>query len=163
MNIAAILKKCPKGTKLYSPIYGELELIGVDFNEVYPISCLPLEENSPDPRYLEGEIEFTEYGRYLKYYPHSECLLFPSEDQRDWSKFVVPDTVPDKESDQSHKFKSFDKVLVRDDDDEKWMCIFFSRLDENGDYICVGSDCSWEQCIPYEGNEHLLGTTNKPE
>lgn len=26
INIAEILKDCPKGTKLYSPIYGEVEL-----------------------------------------------------------------------------------------------------------------------------------------
>lgn len=155
MNLAKILKNCPKGTKLYSPLCGEIELVRVKDEERYPITCC-----------VKGYRiynTFTSDGRFFSDYPHAECVLFPSKDQRDWSKFVVPDTVPDKESDQSHKFKSFDKVLVRDDDDEEWMCNLFSCLDEYGDYVCVGSLCPWKQCIPYEGNEHLVGTSNKPE
>lgn len=158
MNIATILKKCPKGTKLYSPIYGKLELIGVDYSQVYPITCTPLEANSSREIELEDEVAFTEYGRYLRSYPNSECLLFPSEDQRDWSKFVVPDKVHDKEPDQGHQFKPFERVLVRDGDFNKWEINFFSHIDEEGDYFCIRS--YWKQCIPYEGNEHLLGTNN---
>ena len=41
MNIAEILKKCPKGMKLYSPIYGELEL---SFVEGEHISCITKKE-----------------------------------------------------------------------------------------------------------------------
>lgn len=55
--------------------------------------------------------------------------------------------------------KPFDKVLVRDYDGHKWQIELFSSV--NGDYhrfICLQS--SFNQCIPYEGNEHLLGTTN---
>lgn len=156
MNIAEILKKCPKGTKLYSPIYGELELIGVDYNGVYPISCTPIEANCPQPDKLEDEVTFTEHGRYLRYYPNSECLLFPSKDQRDWNKFIVPD------QETKHQFKPFDKVLVRDSDIYEWKCDLFSRLGDNdGVFICLTA--WWSQCIPYEGNEHLLGTTNKPK
>lgn len=40
MNIAEILRKCPKWTKLYSPVYGEVELTKVDYNEEYPITCI---------------------------------------------------------------------------------------------------------------------------
>lgn len=154
MNIAEILKKCPKGMKLYSPVYGEVKLEDVRNEKNFSIYCIT-EKGGLDA--------FTSDGRIYSEYPHAECVLFPSKDQRDWSKFIVPDQVPDKESDQSHKFKSFDKVLVRDDDDEEWMCNLFSRLDEYGDYVCVGSICSWKQCIPYEGNEHLVGISNKPE
>ncbi|MBD5641849.1 MAG: hypothetical protein HDQ91_05475 [Desulfovibrio sp.] len=57
-------------------------------------------------------------------------------------------------------FKPFDKVLVRDKDDEIWRCNLFSHTNE-GIYVCVIH--AWEQCIPYEGNEHLVGTTGKPE
>ena len=159
MNIAEILKKCPKGTKLYSPIYGELELIGVDYNGVYPISCTPIEANCPQPDKLEDEVTFTEHGRYLRYYPNSECLLFPSKDQRDWNKFIVPDQVNDQET--KHQFKPFDKVLVRDGDTEAWKCNLFGYINKNGDYMCVNGP--WKQCIPYEGNDHLLGKTIKPE
>lgn len=76
----------------------------------------------------------------------AEHTLFPSKIQRDWSKFVVPDKV----------FKPFDKVLVRDSDEGLWKCDFFSHIDVDG-YYCLRS--CWKQCIPYEGNEHLLGTT----
>ena len=57
-------------------------------------------------------------------------------------------------------FKPFDKVLVRDDDRDEWRCDFFEYFDESEDSLC-GFQCLqnyWEQCIPYEGNEHLLGT-----
>lgn len=42
MNIAEILKKCPKGTKLYSPLFGELEL---SFVEGEHISCITKKKN----------------------------------------------------------------------------------------------------------------------
>ena len=61
---------------------------------------------------------------------------------------------------QEYEFKPFDKVLVRKDDNDFWRADFFSNM-EDGKYCCVGY--FWEQCIPYEGNEHLLGTIEKPE
>lgn len=54
--------------------------------------------------------------------------------------------------------KPFDKVLVRDFDNETWEINFFSRLRDEKHFKCL--DLSYVQCIPYEGNEHLLGTTN---
>lgn len=75
---------------------------------------------------------------------------------------ITPDFVPeDNTNSQSHQFKPFEKVLVRDRDTNEWECNLFSRIDEEGLYYCVSS--WWMQCIPYEGNEHLLGTTNNPE
>lgn len=66
------------------------------------------------------------------------------------------------EQKQEYEFKPFDKVLVKDhDEDSEWRCSLFSHKNEDGLYICVGS--IFEQCIPYEGNEHLLGTTNELE
>ena len=59
------------------------------------------------------------------------------------------------------ELKPFDKVLVRDTDDQEWKIELFSHYDETWKYICLGS--YFKQCIPYEGNEHLLGTTNNPE
>lgn len=158
MNIAEILKDCPKGMKLYSPIYGELELIGVGYNHKYPIACRQLEANAPQNFALEEEVTFTEHGRYLKYYPNSECMLFPSKDQRDWNKFIVPDQSTDQKP--KIELKPFDKVLVRDSNYGKWECDIFNHID-NGIYNCFRS--YWYQCIKYEGNEHLLGTINKPE
>ena len=55
--------------------------------------------------------------------------------------------------------KPFDKVLVRDFDNETWEINFFSRLLDGKHFKCL--DSSYVQCIPYEGNEHLYDTTNK--
>lgn len=54
--------------------------------------------------------------------------------------------------------KPFDKVLVRDFDNTPWEIEFFSRLLNGEHFKCL--EVSYVQCIPYEGNEHLLGTTN---
>lgn len=155
MNIAEILKKCPKGTKLYSSLYGEVELVKVKDNTIYPIvvSCLEFEN------YI---MKFDKDGKNMT--AHKEPTLFPSKTQRDWSKFGLTGQKLDQVNDQEtkHQFKPFDKVLVRDRDSMKWKCDLFSYADfENQQYVCTGS--AWRQCIPYERNKHLLGTTNKPE
>jgi hypothetical protein len=65
---------------------------------------------------------------------------------------------------QSVQFKPFDKVLVRNFDHDEWRASFFSHLSSNyfEKYYCVDG-AYYKQCIPYEGNEHLIGTTNKPK
>ena len=61
-------------------------------------------------------------------------------------------------------FKTFDKVLVRDYENQKWMPMFFEKYSNSKDYHfrCMNGS-SWKYCVPYEGNEHLLGTSNDPE
>lgn len=56
--------------------------------------------------------------------------------------------------------KPFDKVLVRGNVGQKWTHDFFGFMDKDKGYpfVCVGHYVS--QCIPFEGNEHLLGTTD---
>lgn len=56
--------------------------------------------------------------------------------------------------------KPFDKVLVRGNVGQRWTIDFFGFMDNNKGYpfVCVGHYVT--QCIPYESNEHLLGTTN---
>lgn len=79
INIAEILKDCPKGMKLYSLIYGEVELSLIDdTNDNYPI-CIKTN--------LGSLVNFTKDGRYAIRFPTAECLLFPSSEMRDWSKF----------------------------------------------------------------------------
>lgn len=76
MNIANLLKYCPKGTKLYSPIWGEVEFIEVASSNNIVIK-------SPN----DNEVLFYCSGAYHR---NGECVLFPSKDQRDWSKFRLP-------------------------------------------------------------------------
>lgn len=63
---------------------------------------------------------------------------------------------------KEYQFKPFEKVLVRDSIDDVWRASFFSHIKENdGRYVttCV----TWKFCIPYIGNESLLGTTKYVE
>lgn len=151
MNIAEILKKCPKGTKLYSLVHGEVTL-----ENIISIGKYPIEVVSDD-----GCLKYyTKDGLVFANFPNGECVLVPSKNQRDWSKFGATDQVTDQK--QETELKPFDKVLVRDRDDRKWGCDFFCHLgDKEGVFVCISS--WWRQCIPYEDNEHLLGTTKKPE
>lgn len=57
--------------------------------------------------------------------------------------------------------KPFDKVLVRDSTLDKWRTNLFGYIDKDGYYRCVYAN--WVYCIPYKGNEHLLGTTKDVE
>jgi hypothetical protein len=61
------------------------------------------------------------------------------------------------------KFKPFQRVLVRCTENQAWSAAFFSHEQHSEDglgYVCNGM--SWDYCLPYEGNEHLLGTTDDP-
>lgn len=67
----------------------------------------------------------------------------------------VPDDTP--------TFKPYDKVLVRDSEYDNWQCGLFSHYDKDNEYpyYCIGIHYAY--CIPYEGNEHLVGTTGEPK
>jgi hypothetical protein len=237
INIAEILKDCPKGMELYSPIFGELK-----FNEVNAINnrILVVQQNG----YIA---EFESDGRLINC-KNGECLLFPSKGKTTWEGFHKPfkdgDIVVTKTSNnfifysiykgvenrevltyadyyldgnrlifndnlcslclvdeiveqklateeektklfdaiKSHGYKwnpetktlekltpnkfdistlkAFDKVLVRDNNSQKWTADLFSFYDKSlvYPYSCVGHYTN--QCVPYEENQHLLGTTN---
>ena len=61
------------------------------------------------------------------------------------------------------EFKPFDKVLGRNEKDDVWEADLFSHYREGSQYPfrCIGFGRKY--CIPYEGNEHLLGTTDNFE
>lgn len=60
------------------------------------------------------------------------------------------------------ELKPFQKVLVRGYDYTTWKPSLFGYYveDDKFPYRCIGG--SYIQCIPYEGNEELLGTDNNP-
>lgn len=60
---------------------------------------------------------------------------------------------------QKVEFKPFDKILVRDSYDDMWRACFFSHIRKDGKYVTTSF--TWKFCIPYEGNERLLGTTDE--
>lgn len=235
INIAEILRDMPKGTKLYSPLFGKCELRGID-NSKYPIA---IKVQSIDGAMSKGIMKD---GRYFDGYEDAECLLFPSARMRDWSKFFKrgdvlidkdlgtaavfdgwanddytefnttidyykisdawgkrdicrtllfrkatdeeraefiaaaekyyggkynPETLqvePVKVAEPKCPFEPFQKVLVRCNEDSVWRCEFFSHyntFNKQCPYVCLSS--VYKYCIPYEGNQHLLGTTNNPK
>lgn len=82
INVAEKLKGCPKGTKLYSPLLGEVELVRIDMgNPRFSIIVKVLENDIP-----YSTVTFTAEGKWYNV-EQSECLLFPSKDNRDWNKF----------------------------------------------------------------------------
>lgn len=80
INIAEILRDMPKGTKLYSPLFGKCELIVID-NSKYPIAI--------KAQRIDGAISkgIMKDGRYFDGYEDAECSLYPSAKMRCWDKF----------------------------------------------------------------------------
>ena len=79
INIAEILKDCPEGMKLYSPLFGEVTLGKSGSDNISIFS-----KND------DGDIifnTFAENGLFYSGYSQSQCLLFPSSEMRDWTKF----------------------------------------------------------------------------
>lgn len=135
MDIAEILETVLKGTKLYSPIFGDVTFEDIRHGYI---------------RVSTNHIirEFHSDGRY---YANGECMLFPSRENRDWSTFKKFDI---------NTLKPFDKVLVRDYDKDRWKCEFYSHFriyTDSFKYVC--SSGTYQQCIPYnDETKHLVGT-----
>lgn len=220
-NIAEILKDMPQGTKLWTPICGEVVLLDIGLSDLYPIVV----RDSSLMKY-----SFTKKGTYYEQ-KGAEMLLFPSKEMRDWSKVfkegdvlentsdnvfpryvifekfiddkyttfeaitriivgsetvrsIIQDTlsyskvedeykaleikqkiqnIVDKKPESSApEFQPFDKVLVRDFDEQIWIPTFFGffRKDKDKKFSYVTVDGAYKYCIPYsEKTKHLLGTT----
>lgn len=148
LDLTKILDGCPEGTEFYSTIFGTVNFREVDNEDSYPI------------RVKVGNtiIRHKEDGRYDGKYA-GECVLFTSKDQRYWSKFERFWDKPKVEKFDPKTLQPFDRVLVRDNDDEKWDCDLFSYYDENQSYPYVFVSRPWSHCIPYnDETKHLVGT-----
>lgn len=97
IDLTKILKNCPKGFKLYSPISGYVTFDDINLKFNHPIIVYDKEER---------EFTFSKDGKYFADYD-GECCLFPSKEQKDWSKFTAP--WYNKESIKP-KFKVGDKI-----------------------------------------------------
>lgn len=147
LNLVEILKYCPEGTKLYSTVYGDVELVRVYLDDnTYPIE-IKIDEGS-DMIYITND------GRLFDDF-RGECTLFPSKDQRDWSKFNVKKPKFDPKT-----FQPFDKVLGRCNEQQLWLCDLYSyssRIDDPYRHRCVRS--GYKYCIPYnDDTKHLVAT-----
>ena len=167
IDLTKILKDCPVGWKFYSSVYGDVEFLEVLHD--YPIRpferedrwCFPDVQNRKYPiRLMVDSVDYyvSREGRHR--YSVGECTLFPSRDQRDWSKFTAP--WYKKERFDPNTLKPFDRILVRDNNDETWSCSFFSHIREVAVYKFATIISSYKQCIPYnDDTKHLVGTTEE--
>lgn len=148
LNLAEILKDCPTGTKFYTPVWGVVSFRKLLEDKNYAISIDT----------CSGNVCLTKEGYYLLR-NDTECIIFPSKEQRDWSKFKVKKLKFDPNT-----LKPFDRVLVRDDRNEKWQCNLFSYINIIDDifYPYVAIATGYKYCIPYnEETEHLVGTNEE--
>ena len=81
IDLAKILKNCPTGFELYSSVYGKVKFVSIDEKYTYSWINIITENNI--------YINFTSEGK-LSIKHNGECVLFPSKEQRDWSKFTAP-------------------------------------------------------------------------
>ena len=97
---------------------------------------------------IELSRKYTATGKYFaRYDKHDNDIILEIEEEQ-----------------QEHQFKAFDKVLVRDDDNDEWSVGIYSHYKSDCDYphFCAGLT-AMRQCIPYEGNQELVGTTKTPK
>ena len=153
LNLVKILKDYHKGTKLYSSVFGEVELDHIDTScSNYPI-IIRLKG-------VEGHESLTSEGKMFVDYD-GECVLFPSRENRDWSKFK-----PKKNRFDPKTLNAFDKVLVRrgSEDYNVWFPDFVSdppnATDNKTLCMCIMEDMG--MVIPYnDETKHLVGTTEE--
>ena len=148
IDLTKILKNCPKGTKLYSTVLGDVTFEEFVQGAIFPIIVFG----------KGGALEsFTAEGKLLKDYD-GECTLFPSKEQRDWSKFTA--SWYKKEKFDPKTLKPFDKVLARDSHNAVWSCKWFSHImDLSKFYKYATTGLLYKYCIPYnEDTKHLVGT-----
>lgn len=135
MNLVEILKNVPIGTKLYSPICGECELICTNNGDIYPITVKDKYENTSS---------FTFDGKYHTFNKDGECLLFPSKENRDWNNFSL--------------FKPGDPIWVRDSENHTWKLRYFNSITKDNRYkvsmIRYNKNCTlWLYAKPFIGED----------
>ena len=152
IDLTKILKDCPRGWKLYSSIHGEVQFKYIDDGN-FPIII---------ERSDWSEMDFTKDGKfYLKF--DGECILFPSKEQRDWSKFTAP--WYKKEKFDPKTLKPFDKVLVKISNESynTWYADFVAEPShvKNETPLILGAKEA-NMVIPYnDETKHLVGTTDE--
>ena len=167
IDLTKILKDCPVGWKLYSSVHGDVEFNAIKLKRLkyrldadVPDYHQPTFEKDPYPiKFTAQNIEYcvSSVGEHIK--GKGECTLFPSREQRDWSKFTAPWYKKDKFDPKT--LKPFDRVLCKNGL-AMWRCDLFSSY--VGDYVCpnVCIGGSYIFCIPYnDETKHLVGTTEE--
>ena len=151
IDLTKIFKDCPEGEQFWSPMLGYVKLFNI--NQERKIVTVILETDATWDINANGTISI---GNMTS----PDIMLYPSKDQRDWSKFSAPWL--NKERFDPKTLKAFDRVLVKDEYSEIWSCDLFSHLDNEESYKYFTISTCWNYCIPYnDDTKHLVGTTEE--
>ena len=153
IDLTKILDGCPVGTEFYNDTFGKLFFLCIK-SEINPFGVIF--EDCHDISWA-----FTEKGTYYTN-EDSKCSVsvFPSKDQRDWSKFERFWDKPNIERFNPKTLQPFDKVLVRDYKTDIWHCEMFSHTRSCNSYAYFCSGNPYQYCIPFnDETKHLAGTT----
>ena len=156
IDLTKILEGCPEGTEFYSSVFGNVRFVKITlFNTILIMTTTTYQSFEKDGRLYDVV---------------GECTLFPSKDQRDWSKF---ERFWDKKSLDKPVVEKFDpktlqpwdKILVRKvhspHNISPWSCENFSYINPNTPQLVNGIASRYEICIPYnDETKHLRGTTD---
>ena len=151
IDLTKILENCPVGLEFWSDNYGKVRFKCINKSYDRPIFV---------KRTDGGNAYYTKEGWCSKDFSAS-CLLWPSKDCRDWSKFTAP--CYKKEKFNPKTLKPFDKVLVKCNNSESWKVQLFSHIIEDDKicpYVCISYN--YKYCIPYNNDtKHLVGTNEE--
>lgn len=148
IDLTKILKNCPEGFELYTPLCGKVFFLCVNKNITFSILVWSA---------LFDIMPFTKEGYYSEYMTNGECLLFPSKEMRDWGKFTT--SWYKKNRFDPATLMPFDKVLVKSGC-SKWTVSLFSFVE--GEYVAVTNNARFSKCIPFnDETKYLLGTTDE--
>lgn len=161
IDLTKILEGCPEGTEFYSSLFGEVEFVGISDGRII-VDCVRINRQfmfNAAGKYEMSELRYSDdWGNHL----HSdECLLFPSKNQRNWSKFERFWDKPKVERFDPKTWKVLDKVLFRLDAERPWRDSLFCRMvsDYFDKEVVVTADGLSLFCIPYnDDTKHLLDT-----
>lgn len=149
IDFTKILENCPVGWEFWSDNYGKVRFKYINKSYDRPIFV---------KRTDGGNAYYTKEGWCSKDFPAS-CLLWPSKDCRDWSKFTAP--WYKKEKFDPKTLKAFDKILLRDECG-KWHCGSFSHINKDGNYKFGCFELKYKYYIPYnDETRYLVGTTDE--
>ena len=159
IDLTKILEGCPVGTKFYSILHGEVSFINIDIFAEHPIIVSVYNKHAD----VMVHDSYAKDGRYNSFFD-GECTLFPSKEQRDWSKFERFWDKPKAKKFDMNTLQPFDKVLVKigtNYNSSEWHIDFFEYFDEKNKMIFNLSSLPNHWVIPYnDETKHLVNTTD---
>ena len=148
LNLCELLRHCPENEQFWSPMLGDV--IFYDINQSEGIVRVEMENGEILGINADGTITICGITS-------PEIMLYPSREQRDWSKVKYEQK---KEKFDPKTLNAFDKVIARKDSEDSWNIDFFSCFKLTKIPLCLGGmKCA---VIPYnDDTKHLIGTTKE--